>query len=70
VLARALKAQGLTLTAVSTSVGQLRSSEGLWLANSLLGLMPVAAVDGEKVPISPQSGFLQEILWSKAHRDG
>ena len=67
-LARALKAQGLTLTAVSTSVGQLQGSEGLWLANSLLGLMPVAALDRQTIPISAQSGFLQEVLWAAAQQ--
>jgi len=62
VLGRGLAARGLTLEARRTTVAQLREADGLWLANSLMGLMPVAAVNGAPVPISAATAFLQEIL--------
>jgi len=62
VLGRGLAARGLTLETRPTTVAQLKASEGLWLANSLMGLMPVAAVDGAPVPVSAATAFLQEVL--------
>ncbi len=62
VLARGLAARGLTLTARPTTIAQLQASDGLWLANSLMGLMPVAAIDGTPLPLSEATAFLQEIL--------
>ncbi len=62
VLGRGLSARGLTLKARSTSLAQLQKSQGLWLANSLMGLMPVAAIDGTPLPLSEATAFLQEIL--------
>jgi branched-chain amino acid aminotransferase len=62
VLGRRLSARGLTLKARPTTVAQLQEAHGLWLANSLMGLMPVAAIDGTPVPLSPTTAFLQEVL--------
>jgi branched-chain amino acid aminotransferase/para-aminobenzoate synthetase component 1 len=62
VLRRGLSARGRTLDARSTSVTQLQAADGLWLANSLMGLMPVAAIDGAPLPISAAAAFLQEFL--------
>ena len=62
VLGRGLAARGLSLKARRTTVAQLKAADGLWLANSLMGLMPVAAVDGAPVPVNPATAFLQEVL--------
>lgn len=62
VLGRGLAARGLSLKARRTTVAQLQASDGLWLANSLMGLMPVAAVNGAPVPLSAATAFLQEVL--------
>jgi branched-chain amino acid aminotransferase len=62
VLGRGLAARGLTLEARSTTVAQLQETDGLWLANSLMGLMPVAAIDGVPTPRSEATAFLQEVL--------
>src|SRR4030042_480053 len=35
---------------------------GLWLTNSLMGVMPVASLDGRALPISPATVLLQECL--------
>ena len=67
-LSRALAREGLLLTEVPTTTAQLLQADGVWLANSLMGLMPVAAIDGQKIPIPEQSNFLQEILWAEAKR--
>jgi branched-chain amino acid aminotransferase/para-aminobenzoate synthetase component 1 len=61
VLGRGLAARGLSLEARCTTVAQLKASDGLWLANSLMGLMPVVAVDGAPVPVNPAAAFLQEV---------
>ena len=62
VLGRGLAARGLTLETRPTTVAQLQASDGLWLANSLMGLMPVAAIDGTPMPLSEATAFLQEVL--------
>jgi len=62
VLGRGLAARGLTLETRRTTVAQLKASGGLWLANSLMGLMPVAAVNGAPLPVSAATAFLQEVL--------
>jgi branched-chain amino acid aminotransferase/para-aminobenzoate synthetase component 1 len=61
-LGRGLAARGLSLKARRTTVAELKASGGLWLANSLMGLMPVAAVDGAPLPVNPATAFLQEVL--------
>lgn len=66
-LARGLARRGRRLEPVPTPPSQLRKAEGLWLVNSLMGLMPVAFLDGQAVPLAPQaSQFLQECLDSEA----
>jgi branched-chain amino acid aminotransferase len=62
VLVRGLAARGLTLTARPTTVAQLQSFDGLWLVNSLMGLMPVASVNGTPVLRNQATAFLQEVL--------
>jgi branched-chain amino acid aminotransferase/para-aminobenzoate synthetase component 1 len=62
ILSRGLAARGLALEARPTTVAQLQEADGLWLANSLMGLMPVASVDGTPMPLSPTITFLQEVL--------
>jgi len=61
VLGRGLAARGLGLKARRTTVPQLQEASGLWLANSLMGLMPVAAVNGTPRPVNPATAFLQEV---------
>jgi branched-chain amino acid aminotransferase/para-aminobenzoate synthetase component 1 len=65
-LARALNKQGWALESTPTYLPQLHEAQGLWLANSLMGLMPVASLDGEAVARSDQGPFLQQILWAEA----
>jgi branched-chain amino acid aminotransferase len=62
VLGRGLAARGLPLKARRTTVAQLQAADGLWLVNSLMGLMPVAAVNGAPLPVSAATAFLQEVL--------
>jgi len=62
ILGRGLAARGLSLEPRPTTVAELKEADGLWLANSLMGLMPVAAVDGTPVPVNPATAFLQEVL--------
>jgi branched-chain amino acid aminotransferase len=62
VLRQGLIAQGLSLDERPTTVAQLQEVDGLWLANALLDLMPVAAIDGAPVPLSDATAFLQEVL--------
>lgn len=62
VLERGLARRGLGLTYLSTTPGQLAQAEGLWLTNSLMGMMPVSMVDGRTLPVSPATGQLQECL--------
>lgn len=61
-LRRGLTARGLSLEERPTTVAQLQEADGLWLTNALLGLMPVAAIDGAPVPLSYATAFLQEVL--------
>ena len=62
VLGRGLAARGLSLKLLRTTVPHLLEADGLWLANSLMGLMPVAAVNGAPIPVSAATAFLQEVL--------
>lgn len=62
VLGRGLAHRGLSLEAVPTTLAQLTQAGGLWLTNSLLGVMPVASLDGRGLPISPATVLLQECL--------
>lgn len=62
VLRRGLTSRGRSLEARPTTISDLRAAQGLWMANSLMGLMPVAAIDGTPLPLSNATAFLQEIL--------
>ncbi len=57
VLARALKRRGRVLEWVPLQLAHLEEADGLWLANSLMGIMPVAAVAGRKVSQLPDVTF-------------
>lgn len=65
-LSRALRKNGLSLTWTPTNLSQLKDAQGVWLTNSLMGLMPVASLDGEPVARSEQTTFLQQILGAEA----
>ena len=66
-LGRALARRGLALEAVPTTRAQLKEADGIWLANSLMGLMPVSSWDGQPVPLASQTTqYLQECLASEA----
>lgn len=67
-LGRGLARKSMSLEAVPTTLTQLCNADGVWLANALMGLMPVASIDGRKIPLSDQSVFLQEVLWAEARR--
>lgn len=60
VLTRGLARRGLGLEKLPTTPAQLARAEGLWLTNSLLGVMPVCSVDGCGLPRSKATGLLQE----------
>ena len=62
VLDRGLARRGLSLEAVPTTPDQLPQADGLWVVNSLMGVMPVSSLDGRTLPISPATGLLQECL--------
>lgn len=66
-LARGLTKRGKMLESVPLKLSQLQDSEGLWLANSLMGLMPVASVNGRPLP-RPQEAhrFLCDCLRAEA----
>jgi len=62
-LARGLAARGRELVRVPLRPRDLWAAEGVWLINSLMGLMPVAAVDGRELPVPVETGrFLGECL--------
>jgi branched-chain amino acid aminotransferase/para-aminobenzoate synthetase component 1 len=69
VLARALERQGKKLERKYMHNKDLPEMDGLWLANSLMGLMPVASVEGSALPLSPKnSAFLMNCLAAEALR--
>ncbi|MEW6657793.1 MAG: aminotransferase class IV [Thermodesulfobacteriota bacterium] len=65
VLGRGLARRGFSLKTVPTTPLQLSQADGLWLANSLMGVMPVSSLDGRGLPISEATGLLQECLKSE-----
>ncbi len=70
VLTRALGRRGERLAMVPTSTSHLREADGLWLANSLMGLMPVSHLDGEEIPVSPKTTqYLRACLVAEAGAD-
>lgn len=62
VLGRALARKGLVVKYLPTTPAQLAQAQGLWLTNSLMGVIPVSSLDGKPVPISATTGLLQECL--------
>ncbi len=63
-LALGLARRKIPLKESRTPLSRLRQAQGVWLANSLLGLMPVAAINGGAVPPSEHTAMLQKALWS------
>jgi branched-chain amino acid aminotransferase/para-aminobenzoate synthetase component 1 len=54
VIARALKRQGRELKATPTSLSRLQRAQGLWVVNSLMGVMPVASLDHTAIPLAAE----------------
>ena len=71
VLGQALQHQGKNLEWVPLHLPDLKEADGLWLANSLMGLMPVSSLDGRPLPLSPEtSRFLVDCLAAEVVRTG
>jgi branched-chain amino acid aminotransferase len=69
VLARALERQGKNLERARLQLSQVQQADGLWLANSLMGIMPVSSLMRRSVPLAPEkTRFLQECLAQEAQR--
>jgi branched-chain amino acid aminotransferase/para-aminobenzoate synthetase component 1 len=67
VLGRALTIRGFSLRAKKITLENLQHADGVWLANSLMGLLPVASLDGLPLLLSPQTDFLNQCLWAEAN---
>ncbi len=67
-LSRGLSRRALSLETAPTTLEQIQKADGVWLANALMGLMPVAALDGQKISLSEPPAFLQEVWWAEARR--
>ncbi len=69
VLARALKRRGKNLEQTRLEPSQVEKAAGLWLANSLIGLLPIASLNGKPVAQAPETfQMLQECLIQEASR--
>ena len=69
VLARSLKRRGKNLEQTPRSLSEVEQADGLWLANSLMGLMPVSSLAGKPVPLASETfARLQECLAQEARR--
>jgi branched-subunit amino acid aminotransferase/4-amino-4-deoxychorismate lyase len=66
VLQEALSHVGIALRAQPVTVARLCLAQGVWLANSLMGLVPVSSLDGQTVSVSVETQRLNELLWLKA----
>jgi branched-chain amino acid aminotransferase len=68
-LARGLERQGRNLERVSLRFSEVQEADGLWLANSLTGVMPVSSLEGKPMPLVPEiTRFLQDCLAQEASR--
>jgi branched-chain amino acid aminotransferase len=65
VLREALSHTSIILTAKSVTVDRLALAQGVWLANSLIGLLPAATLDGLALVVSNETERLNELLWSE-----
>jgi branched-chain amino acid aminotransferase len=71
VLARALERQGKELERAPLRLSEVQRAHGLWLANSLMGIMPVSSLEGRPVPLMPEkTRLLQECLSQEARKCG
>lgn len=69
VLARALERRGSSLARTPLQLSQVQKASGLWLANSLMGLMPVASLEGRPIPLlSEATRYLEDCLAQEAGR--
>jgi branched-subunit amino acid aminotransferase/4-amino-4-deoxychorismate lyase len=64
-LREALSQQGSALTSKLVSPDLLALVQGVWLANSLIGLLPVSSLDGQTLAVSDATAWLNELLWSE-----
>jgi branched-chain amino acid aminotransferase len=65
VLKEVCRQTGVSLTAAPVTAAHLVSTQGVWLANSLIGLLPVASLDGQSLAISGETARLNRLLWSE-----
>jgi branched-chain amino acid aminotransferase len=65
-LREALSRQGHVLRAKPVTPELLAAAPGVWLANSLIGLLPVASLDGQAVAVSDKTAWLNALLWSES----
>jgi branched-subunit amino acid aminotransferase/4-amino-4-deoxychorismate lyase len=69
VLGRALKRLGKNLERVPLRLSHFEKADGIWLANSLMGLMPVSSLDGRSLPLSQGTNrFLMDCLAAETVR--
>jgi len=67
VLARALQQEGINLARRTLDLAELQQADGLWLVNSLMGVMPASALGGRSIPLLPEiTRFLQQCLERQA----
>lgn len=62
----ALTRRGLGLSAATATEARLAASQGIWLANSLIGLLPISSLNGQSLAISTKTAGLNNMLWSEA----
>lgn len=69
VLARTLQRRGMVLEKAPVQLSQIWEADGLWLANALMGVMPVGSLEGQPVPQRVEAtGFLRDCLAQAAGR--
>ena len=64
-LRRRLASAGAGLNPETRDAGILAAAQGVWLANSLMGLLPVSSLDGQPLAVSGATARLNELLWSE-----